>query len=128
MKIKYRVWHKQFERFLTPDEWFVDMNGDLKFLWIGHVDCEMLKVDETLYDIDYFTGFKDKNGTEIYDRDFIKYSKSNYKDNVAMVTWYGIFGCWGLFTKMSENLCNCHDIEVVGNSHQNKEFFKHHHT
>lgn len=127
MKIKYRVWHKEFNRFLTPDEWFVDMNGDLKFLWIGQVDTEMMSVDPSIYIIDTFTGIKDKNGKEIYSKDFIKYSARSYKDNVAMVTWYDIFGCWGLFTKMSENLCNCYDIEIVGNAHQNTELFKHHH-
>ena len=71
-EIKFRVWSKEFEKFLTKEEWFFDFDGDLYFLETRDWDNNLIKCDENLYTIQQYTGLLDKHGKDIYEGDIVK--------------------------------------------------------
>ena len=73
-EIKFRVWHHSFSRFLTPDEWFLALDG--KLLFSDFTTDEWWKVDSD-YTIQQYTGLKDKNNKEIYEGDILVYSEND---------------------------------------------------
>lgn len=134
-QFKFRVWHKEFNRFLGKEEWLIDFDGNLRFLACscgnGDNSCESAyyNIDKNLYIIQQFTGVKDKNNKDIYEGDIarvnfrkcgefickIEYENFNYKFYSLPQEKYSF--------PMSINDLPL-EIDIIGNIFENQELIK----
>ena len=135
-QIKFRVWHNTLNKFLTSDEWYLGLDGELMFVNI-YDDCGPNPVAApNLYVIQQFTGLTDKNGKDIYEGDIIAivmqdgsylevkevnftktknhecYGHNNYGDSTIVGYYFrGYHGGPDSYT-------------IIGNIHENPELLK----
>lgn len=115
---KFRYVFENFEKEICSIEivTIADLESG-KYSWI-HLKNQSLKVRSR----DAFTGLKDKNGNEIYERDVIIYSVVGhqephkavveFKEGAFVENYYG----WRLYPKGQEFM-----MEIIGNIHENPE-------
>ena len=111
-EIKFRAW-----------------NGEEMYV-IKYLDCEKCNLkDEDI--VMQFTGLKDKNGKEIYDKDILRYKdKDKNIDEIILVSgeYEGYEGCFIAIIKgvMKGYLheYTYDDLEVIGNIYENEELLK----
>ena len=116
---KFRVWHKDFGKFLTDDnEWVLDFNGKLHFIYT-YPSYHKTPVPEDWYVVQQFTGLKDKNGKEIWEGDILT---DRYEDAYKMEV---------TFSDGAVQFDGCDPIDffddgvsVIGNIFENPELIK----
>lgn len=76
-RFKFRIWHKEFKRFLTGEEWYLDLNGQVYFFNQPFSESakEFIKCKEP-YVLQQCTGATDKNKKLIYEGDIVKVKRS----------------------------------------------------
>ena len=122
-ELKFRVWDKLEERFITCDsgyqgQYVLSLKGEFHNLQNGSGGKE--------YIVQQYTGLKDKNGKEIYEGDIFK--GSDYKwDAVEFRNGQFQVNLKGARTFSLEELCCDIDYqapEVIGNMFENPELLK----
>lgn len=117
-ELKFRVWSEEDKEYRT------DLN--VFRLHGGKIVCTspMYSLEGDRFDVEQYTGLKDKNGKEIYEGDVVEYMTCYYgneKRHRKVVEWgewdsddFGEPHNLGYF-----NLSEC--MEVIGNIHENPE-------
>lgn len=108
--LKFRVWDKKTKRYWKQKE-MSEIGG---FYYTYGVDP-----DENEFDLQQYTGLKDKNGKEIYEGDIAKGVSSLFEFKKGIVKFHS-----GMFSLGNDHegsaLDSCWDVEVIGNIYENK--------
>ena len=127
--IKFRAWNKEKNIMCYENE-----DNSSRYL-DGWDASDIQVINQTLnsdftketYDFMEFTGLKDKNGKEIYERDIVKIIVNNNIEKTCVVEYKnGIFGV--MFSKQAELTAFPHfhntTFEVIGNIYENGELLE----
>ncbi|RLF40883.1 MAG: hypothetical protein DRN18_04340 [Thermoplasmata archaeon] len=117
-EIKFRAWDRVEKKMIQV----------YSLSWKYPSGFEINNSDAIMYDLMQYTGFKDKNGREIYEGDIVKGFYRN-KEIIDKVIWWEK-GCGWYVGYDDEEKCNVtalcalEDIEVIGNIYENPELLK----
>ena len=126
MKLKFRAWHRELGRMML-----------IKNMWFQDDKVEELELNDTVMndfitaypdeiELMQSTGFKDKNGKEIFEGDIVKMSKDVYSEP----TYYEVVRHYGGAYRLESKQHGCElwlrhtDCEVVGNIYENPELLE----
>lgn len=126
--IKFRFWNEKeklmvgnvgYKGGLVIGDYDYDEHGDPRITAYAEEDDGIIM---------QYTGFKDKNGTEIYEGDIVSVFCGT---QISAVMWNNEYGCWEIkvsLTVHSEcwDLMGNHikEVEVIGNIYENLELLE----
>lgn len=128
---EYRVWDKEEKRFFTPifegntgklEDLFISLNGRLIMHTLG-LDGKTLLIHESCfpdrYEINQYTGLKDKNSKKIFEGDICKQSSRSQPEIIGEIRIESTRGvCVGFHPIWF------HSVEIIGNVHQDPELLE----
>ena len=134
--IKFRAWDKRSGIYLYDVQDAYDtLSGFVKYDDGTYADydvgCFGDFIDNRRYDVEQFTGLKDVNGKEIYEGDIVRMQRPGFHEYACYEVKYFIQDvCIFQIVKVTdgstlfESPSNGHDIEVIGNVHENSELLE----
>lgn len=122
--LKFRAWDKRREDF--RNDIFVDTNGNLyQFSKITGYGQAITYLDNEHIVLMQSTGFKDKNGKEIFEGDIVQYLDGEY--SFTGVVENSVFGIYVEskydnynFEDFSDENTRKSDVTIIGNIYENK--------
>lgn len=121
-RLKFRVWNKSKNRYITEDiaSLYLYSDGKLQVHYHGQHEPTEINTNDAI--IEFATGLRDINGNLIYSGDIVL----NNDANLYEVFWADTELCWSLKNTRT-GICralNCFDgddCEIIGNIHEQKE-------
>lgn len=113
-EIKFRAWDKRNKKMLS---WW-DINDGYNFQSMIYEYA----MNKDFYDVMQYTGLKDRNGTEIYEGDILKYTNFKREEETLHVWWENEIAGFN-FGNRNLSLIKYH-IEVIGNIYENLELLE----
>ena len=116
---RYRAWDKMLKEMVQVNALVLDE----QVVKVTYKNGNVAKDDMKEYELMQSTGFKDKNGKEIFEGDVVKMSKDVYSEP----TYYEVVRHRGGAYRLDSKQHGCElwlrhtDCEVVGNVFENKE-------
>ena len=120
-EIKFRAWLKEERKMVNVETLFIGINR----LCFGNSKTEDLFFrDFEEVELMQYTGLKDKNGKEIYERDIVILNDAEEENRCVVKYKYGSYIL--VDGDLRENLSNVEDrfLEVIGNIYENKNLLE----
>lgn len=124
-EIKYRTWDKHYEEWATHDQQLSEVNvsatvREPSVLTVG---------DGKRFELNMYTGLKDKNGTEIFHKDIVDWIDGEFSFRAVVEDGYWQWYLKGVYPIDNFDFAdytdkNQTDLVIVGNIYENPELLE----
>jgi len=119
-EIKFRAWDKENKEFV-PTDILINANGEITRVDTGREWTDVDHLD--IFELMQYTGLKDKNGKEIYEKDLVK----DGNGKIAVIEWHDLRASWIFCDEEFNELLfekTLLLLEVVGNIYEHPELLE----
>ena len=119
-EIKFRAYHKERKEMFE----IASIDFEEKKAALSNGVIKLLNVDFKQFELSQYTGLRDKNGKEIYERDIVILNDAEEENRCVVKYKYGSYIL--VDGDLRENLSNVEDrfLEVIGNIYENKNLME----